>query len=158
MLRKKGGQIWPEGMFYPGYPEWVKSQFIYVLEDISETSIQLSLSKLLSFKLSPHIQDTMHNRHKYIVLALLTIIYICGVHSVPPNIHGWLNIISPLLMVRQTHFRADIQRHGSIFAWIVILSVYGADPIAEIKLLISPFLRWTLDLWKIESKKFTLLY
>ncbi len=43
--------------------------------------------------------------------------------------------------------RADIQGHGSILAWIVILSVYGADTIAEVKLLISPFLRWSLDLW-----------
>ncbi len=37
--------------------------------------------------------------------------------------------------------RADIQRRGSILIWIVILSVYGADTIAEGKLLISPFLR-----------------
>ncbi len=37
--------------------------------------------------------------------------------------------------------RADIQRLGSILAWIVILSVYGADTIAEVKLLISPLLR-----------------
>jgi hypothetical protein len=27
-------------------------------------------------------------------------------------------------------YRADIQRHGSILAWIVILSFYGADTIA----------------------------
>jgi hypothetical protein len=37
--------------------------------------------------------------------------------------------------------RADIQRRGSILAWIVILTVYGADTIAEVKLLISYFLR-----------------
>jgi hypothetical protein len=37
--------------------------------------------------------------------------------------------------------RAAIQRRGFILAWIVILSVYGADTIAEVKLLISPFLR-----------------
>ncbi len=37
--------------------------------------------------------------------------------------------------------RADIQKRGSILAWIVILSVYGADTIAEVNLLISPFLR-----------------
>jgi hypothetical protein len=43
-------------------------------------------------------------------------------------------------------FWAAIQRRGSILAWIVILSVYGADIIAEVKLLISPFLRWSLDL------------
>jgi hypothetical protein len=30
---------------------------------------------------------------------------------------------------------------GSILTWSVSLSVYGADPIAEGKLLISPFLR-----------------
>ncbi len=36
---------------------------------------------------------------------------------------------------------------GSILAWIVILSVYGADAIAEVKLLISPYLCWSLDLW-----------
>jgi hypothetical protein len=35
---------------------------------------------------------------------------------------------------------AGIQRRGSILTWIVILSVYGADTIAEVKLLISPFL------------------
>jgi len=36
---------------------------------------------------------------------------------------------------------ADIQRRGSILAWVVILSVQGADTIAEVKLMISPFLR-----------------
>jgi hypothetical protein len=36
-------------------------------------------------------------------------------------------------------YRAAIQRRGSILAWIVILSIYGADTIAEVKLLISPF-------------------
>jgi hypothetical protein len=36
---------------------------------------------------------------------------------------------------------ADIQRRGSILAWIVTLSVYGAETIAEVKLLIPPFLR-----------------
>ncbi len=43
--------------------------------------------------------------------------------------------------------RAYIQWRGSILAWIVILSVYGADTIAEVKLWISPSLRWSLDLW-----------
>jgi hypothetical protein len=38
-------------------------------------------------------------------------------------------------------FWADIQRWGSVLTWIVILSVFGADTIAEVKLLISPFLR-----------------
>ncbi len=42
---------------------------------------------------------------------------------------------------------AAFQRRGSILAWIVILSDYGADTIAEVKLLITPFLRWSLDLW-----------
>ncbi len=42
---------------------------------------------------------------------------------------------------------AAIQRQGSILAWIVILSVYGADTIAEVKYLLSPFLCWSLDLW-----------
>ena len=45
------------------------------------------------------------------------------------------------------HLRAYIQKRGSILAWIVILSVYGADTIAEARLLISPFLRWSLDLY-----------
>jgi hypothetical protein len=36
---------------------------------------------------------------------------------------------------------ADIQRRVSILAWIVILFVYGSNTIAEVKLLISPFLR-----------------
>jgi hypothetical protein len=38
-------------------------------------------------------------------------------------------------------YRAYIQRRDSIMAWGVILSVHGADPIAEAKLWISPFLR-----------------
>jgi len=42
---------------------------------------------------------------------------------------------------------AYIQRRGSISAWIVILSVYAADKIAEVRLLISPFLLWSLNLW-----------
>jgi hypothetical protein len=37
--------------------------------------------------------------------------------------------------------RAYIQRRDSTLTWSVILSVHGADPIAEVKLLISPFLR-----------------
>jgi len=41
----------------------------------------------------------------------------------------------------QEGYRAYIQRRGSIFAWLVILSVYGAGTIAEVKLLISLFLR-----------------
>jgi hypothetical protein len=40
---------------------------------------------------------------------------------------------------------AYIQRFDSIMAWCVIFSVHGAGPIAEGKLLISPFLRWSLD-------------
>ncbi len=40
---------------------------------------------------------------------------------------------------RDRGHRAAIQERGSILAWIVILSVYGADTIAETKLLISPF-------------------
>jgi hypothetical protein len=42
---------------------------------------------------------------------------------------------------RSTELKAAIQRRDSILAWIVILSVYGADTIAEVMLLISPFLR-----------------
>jgi hypothetical protein len=38
-------------------------------------------------------------------------------------------------------YRADIQRRGSILTWVIILYVYGADTIVEVKLLISPFLR-----------------
>ena len=38
----------------------------------------------------------------------------------------------------------DIQRQGFILAWIVILFVYGAQTQLQ---LISPFLRWSLDLW-----------
>ncbi len=45
------------------------------------------------------------------------------------------------MTAKEMSTRADIQRQGSILAWIVILSVYGADTIAEVKLLISPFLR-----------------
>ncbi len=39
----------------------------------------------------------------------------------------------------------SIQRRDPIMTWSVILSVYGADPIAEVKLLISPFRRLSLD-------------
>ncbi len=42
--------------------------------------------------------------------------------------------------------KADIQRLAAILAWIVILSAFGADTIAEVNLLISPFLNWSLDL------------
>jgi hypothetical protein len=37
--------------------------------------------------------------------------------------------------------RTYIQRRDSMMTWSVILSVHGADPLAEVKLLISPFLR-----------------
>ncbi len=39
------------------------------------------------------------------------------------------------------YWAAAIQRRSSILAWIVILSVYGANTNAEVRLLISPFLR-----------------
>jgi hypothetical protein len=42
-------------------------------------------------------------------------------------------------------YRTYIQRRDSIMARSVIFSVHVADPIAEVKLLISPFLRWSLD-------------
>jgi hypothetical protein len=45
------------------------------------------------------------------------------------------------MLEERVGYWADIQRQGSILVWIVILSVYGADTIAEVKLLISPFLR-----------------
>jgi hypothetical protein len=41
--------------------------------------------------------------------------------------------------------RADIQRRGTILAWIVILSVYGADKIAidlSLSALISLFMKY----------------
>jgi hypothetical protein len=50
-----------------------------------------------------------------------------------------------------TDSRAAIQRRGSILAWIVILSVYGTDRIAEVKLLISPFLRADLLFYEINN-------
>ncbi len=52
-----------------------------------------------------------------------------------------------MFTITQAFTMADIQRRGSILTLIVILSVYGADTIAEVKLLISPFLHWSLDLW-----------
>ncbi len=50
---------------------------------------------------------------------------------------------------RQFITRADIQRRGSMLAWIVILSVYGTGTIAETKQLISPFLRSDLLIYEI---------
>jgi hypothetical protein len=41
----------------------------------------------------------------------------------------------------RTTCRADIWRRDCILVWSEILSVHGADPIVEVKLLISPFLR-----------------
>jgi hypothetical protein len=43
--------------------------------------------------------------------------------------------------------RAYIQSRDSIYGVErnFSVSVYGADPIAEVKLLVSPFLRWPLD-------------
>jgi hypothetical protein len=82
----------------------------------------------------------------------------------PKKYYGWLGMdtgtvrfwkVSLLLFIRKnaapslhpTYCKqlspeswVDIHRRGSISAWIVILSVYGADTIAEVKLLISPFL------------------
>jgi hypothetical protein len=42
--------------------------------------------------------------------------------------------------------RASIQRWGSILALTITLSVYGADAIAEVKLLVSLFLHKSLGL------------
>ncbi len=54
---------------------------------------------------------------------------------------------------------AYIQRRGSILAWIVILSVYGADTVAEVMLLSSPILCLSLDLWnQIMGLQFLLIY
>ncbi len=48
--------------------------------------------------------------------------------------------LSTLINVR----RAVIQRRGSKLAWIIILSVYGAN---NCNWSPFPFLRWSLDLW-----------
>jgi hypothetical protein len=50
--------------------------------------------------------------------------------------------IAPFKLMVQISLEAwpAIQRRGSILAWTVILSVYGADTITEVKLLISPLL------------------
>jgi hypothetical protein len=45
------------------------------------------------------------------------------------------------ITAKEMSTRADIQRRGSIFDMDRNLSVYGGDTIAEVKLLISPFLR-----------------
>ncbi len=39
-----------------------------------------------------------------------------------------------LLLTLRAAFWADNQRRGSMLAWIVILSVYGADTIADLSL------------------------
>ena len=52
----------------------------------------------------------------------------------------------PWIIESLSVFRTAIQRRGSILVWIVILSIYGTDTIAEVELLISLFLRWSLDL------------
>jgi hypothetical protein len=55
-----------------------------------------------------------------------------------------INITQPQIFISPTQPHTDIHRRDCILTWSVILSVHGADPIAEVKLLISPFLRWSL--------------
>jgi dipeptidyl aminopeptidase/acylaminoacyl peptidase len=52
----------------------------------------------------------------------------------------WRSYGTSFFISSRTKPRAAIQRRCSILAWILILYVYGADTIAEVKLLISPFL------------------
>jgi hypothetical protein len=54
--------------------------------------------------------------------------------------------------------KACIQRRGSILAWIIILSFYGADTIAEVKLLISPFFCADLLIYEINCWVFKQFY
>ncbi len=51
-----------------------------------------------------------------------------------------LRFKNTLQFVQMFEARAAFQRRGSILAWIDFV-FYGADTIAEVKLLISPFLR-----------------
>ncbi len=52
------------------------------------------------------------------------------------------NLAQPCLKLRlRIYLWAYIQRRDCILAWRVTLSVHGADPIPEVKLLISTFLR-----------------
>ncbi len=53
----------------------------------------------------------------------------------------------PGLLFRDGVLKTGFQRRGSKLAWIVILSDYGGDTIGEVKLFISPFQLWPLDLW-----------
>jgi hypothetical protein len=59
---------------------------------------------------------------------------------------GGLRVGACIHTCTDVHIRAAIQRRGSILAWIVILSVYGADTIAEVKLLIPPLLRYEIKI------------
>jgi hypothetical protein len=54
---------------------------------------------------------------------------------------GLLVSLDTVKKLTKTVSRAYFLRRDSVMAWSVILSVLGADPIAEVKLLISPFLR-----------------
>jgi hypothetical protein len=68
-----------------------------------------------------HKYGTLLNYYSYCLIAIIS------------DCVSW-TVLKPL-------FWADIQRRGSILTWIVILSVYGADTMAEVRLLVSPFLR-----------------
>jgi hypothetical protein len=112
------------------------------------------------------MQINKNNRNNGLIIiyslknVLLSLLALLRIKKNLPQFHlstqCYLNLHS-LILNRLRHgfstasasyfYWAYIQRRDCILAWSVILSVHGADPIAEVKVLISAFLRWSLDLW-----------
>ncbi len=63
---------------------------------------------------------------KFIMTRLSSTLLMYPLPSCNRKIMDKIKYLSP-------QYRADIQRRGSILTWIVILSVYCADVIAEVK-------------------------
>ncbi len=77
----------------------------------------------------------------HLLTALLFLFYAFFVFSVPTRRMERIWPTCPKMPLVTSQFRSDIQRRGSILAWIVILSVYGADTIA-IDLSLSALISW----------------
>jgi hypothetical protein len=72
---------------------------------------------------------------------MLTVFNEHGTESTMHTSHFFFKHLMFYLYQPRTTCRADIWRWDCILAWSIILSVHGADPIVEVKLLISLFLR-----------------
>jgi hypothetical protein len=109
-------------------------------KDTSKRAVFMSITSVCTIIVTNTIQSRL-----FLLVSSIFALYFeafgCKFHSV-------------FIQKTSSAHRADIQRLDSMLTWIVILSVYGTDTIAEVKLVIFPFLSWVFKQFRFTRNKF----